>query len=240
MGRMNMLSQPRPSFKAQMHQAREEAIVEATSRLLGIKGFETMTVDEVAATVGIAKASLYKHFAGKDDLCAAAMVHGVGRLQRGGEGIGAPQAVHHGRDGREQVDDVAQAAGESPRRVMRNEQRDPDGDRDGEHQCPEGRVDRAEGEGGHPGPEGAVATALQHLGGRGECREGLRDEEQGDGGQDDEDRNASAGGQAGEDLVADARLGGDEGEIVLGSLPGVGCGTHASFFTGPGEGRGSA
>ena len=82
MGRMNMLSQPRPSFKAQMHQAREEAIVEATSRLLGIKGFETMTVDEVAATVGIAKASLYKHFAGKDDLCAAAMVHGVGRLQR--------------------------------------------------------------------------------------------------------------------------------------------------------------
>ena len=50
--------------------------------MLGIKGFETMTVDEVAATVGIAKASLYKHFAGKDDLCAAAMVHGVGRLQR--------------------------------------------------------------------------------------------------------------------------------------------------------------
>ncbi len=79
---MNQLSQPRPSFKAQMHQAREDAIVQATSRLLGEKGFETMTVDEVAAAVGIAKASLYKHFAGKDDLCAAAMVHVVGRLQR--------------------------------------------------------------------------------------------------------------------------------------------------------------
>lgn len=80
--RMNTLQSPRPSFKAQMHQAREDAIVEAASRLLGEKGFETMTVDEVAAAVGIAKASLYKHFPGKDDLCAAAMVHVVERLQR--------------------------------------------------------------------------------------------------------------------------------------------------------------
>lgn len=79
---MNTLSPSRPSFKAQMHRAREDAIVEAASRLLGEKGFETMTVDEVAAAVGIAKASLYKHFSGKDDLCTAAMVHLVERLQR--------------------------------------------------------------------------------------------------------------------------------------------------------------
>ncbi|WP_312303946.1 TetR/AcrR family transcriptional regulator [Pulveribacter sp.] len=72
---------PRLSFKAQMHRAREDAIVEAASRLLCEKGFETMTVDEVAAAVGIAKASLYKHFAGKDDLCAAAMAHGMQQLQ---------------------------------------------------------------------------------------------------------------------------------------------------------------
>lgn len=71
----------RPSFKAQMHQAREEAIVAAAGRLLGEKGFEAMTLDDVAAEVGVAKASLYKHFAGKDDLCAAAMVHAVDRLQ---------------------------------------------------------------------------------------------------------------------------------------------------------------
>ncbi|WP_344868107.1 TetR/AcrR family transcriptional regulator [Comamonas faecalis] len=70
----------RPSFKAQMHQAREDAIVQAACRLLGEKGFETMTVDEVAASAGIAKASLYKHFSGKDDLCTAAIVHGVQRL----------------------------------------------------------------------------------------------------------------------------------------------------------------
>ena len=86
---MNSLLPARPSFKAQMHRAREDAIVEAASRLLGEKGFETMTVDEVAAAVGIAKASLYKHFAGKDDLCAAAMVHLVERLQRFLDGLAA-------------------------------------------------------------------------------------------------------------------------------------------------------
>jgi AcrR family transcriptional regulator len=62
------------SFKAQMLQAREDAIVEAVNRLLAEKGFDLMTVDEVAAEVGIAKASLYKHFPSKEDLAAAAMV----------------------------------------------------------------------------------------------------------------------------------------------------------------------
>ena len=64
----------KPSFKAQMLQAREEAIVQSVNRLLSEKGFEAMTVDEVAASVGIAKASLYKHFPSKEDLAAAAMV----------------------------------------------------------------------------------------------------------------------------------------------------------------------
>ena len=62
------------SFKAQMLLAREEAIVLSVNRLLAEKGFDLMTVDEVAADVGIAKASLYKHFASKEDLAAAAMI----------------------------------------------------------------------------------------------------------------------------------------------------------------------
>jgi len=53
---------------------REDAIVAAVNRLLAEKGFDLMTVDEVAADVGIAKASLYKHFASKEALAAAAMV----------------------------------------------------------------------------------------------------------------------------------------------------------------------
>lgn len=68
------------SFKARMRQAREEALVEAASRLLGEKGFDAMTVDDVACAVGIAKASLYKHFPGKDELCTAAMVHVARRV----------------------------------------------------------------------------------------------------------------------------------------------------------------
>lgn len=61
--------------------AREDAIVQAVNRLLAEEGFELMTVDEVAADVGIAKASLYKHFPSKEDLAAAAMVRVVGLAQ---------------------------------------------------------------------------------------------------------------------------------------------------------------
>ncbi|MGE0349149.1 TetR/AcrR family transcriptional regulator [Hydrogenophaga sp.] len=69
------------SFRAQMHLAREDAIVTAVNRLLAEKGFEAMTVDEVAAEVGIAKASLYKHFPSKEDLAAAAMVRVMDRAR---------------------------------------------------------------------------------------------------------------------------------------------------------------
>lgn len=69
------------SFREQMHIAREDAIVSAVNRLLAEKGFEAMTVDEVAAEVGIAKASLYKHFPSKEDLAAAAMVRVMNRAR---------------------------------------------------------------------------------------------------------------------------------------------------------------
>ena len=69
------------SFKEQMLQAREDAIIRTVNSLLAQKGFEAMTVDEVAASVGIAKASLYKHFPSKEDLAAAAMVQVMRRAQ---------------------------------------------------------------------------------------------------------------------------------------------------------------
>ena len=78
---MNMPVVARVSFKEQMLRAREEAIVKAVNRLLAEKGFDAMTVDEVAAEVGIAKASLYKHFPSKEDLAAAAMVRVMRRAQ---------------------------------------------------------------------------------------------------------------------------------------------------------------
>ena len=72
----------KPSFKEQMLAAREEAIVQTANRLLAQKGFESMTVDEVAASVGIAKASLYKHFPSKEDLAAAEAPRGNGELKK--------------------------------------------------------------------------------------------------------------------------------------------------------------
>lgn len=78
---MKSSSVVRVSFKQQMLKAREGAIVQTVNRLLAEKGFEAMTVDEVAAQVGIAKASLYKHFSSKEDLAAAAMVLVMRRAQ---------------------------------------------------------------------------------------------------------------------------------------------------------------
>lgn len=69
-----MMDMSKPSFREQVLRVREDAIVSTVNRLLAEKGFDLMTVDEVAADVGIAKASLYKHFSSKESLAAAAMI----------------------------------------------------------------------------------------------------------------------------------------------------------------------
>lgn len=64
----------RPTVKEQQQKVREDAIIDATHALLARKGYDLMTVDEVAAEAGIAKASLYKHFDSKESLAAVAMI----------------------------------------------------------------------------------------------------------------------------------------------------------------------
>lgn len=64
----------RLSFKDQAFKLREQAILEATTRLLASKGFDLMTVDDVAGEAGISKPSLYKHFKSKEDLATEVMV----------------------------------------------------------------------------------------------------------------------------------------------------------------------
>ena len=49
-------------YRLRQLEMREEAILDAAHQLLGKLGYEEMTMDVVAAEVGIAKASLYKHF----------------------------------------------------------------------------------------------------------------------------------------------------------------------------------
>ncbi len=66
-------------YREQMLRVREDAIVQAMNRLLVSKGYDLMTVDEVAAEAGLAKASLYKHFTSKEELAAAAMVRVLNR-----------------------------------------------------------------------------------------------------------------------------------------------------------------
>ena len=84
----------KPRFRDKMHQAREDAIVQAVNRLLAEKGFEGMTVDEVAAEVGVAKASLYKHFPSKEHLAAAAMVRILQRTLAHLAALPAEQPAH--------------------------------------------------------------------------------------------------------------------------------------------------
>jgi TetR/AcrR family transcriptional regulator, regulator of autoinduction and epiphytic fitness len=81
----------KPSFKQQMLAAREVAIIDVVNRLLAEKGFDAMTVDEVAFEVGVAKASLYKHFPSKEDLATAAMVRMMQRAVQ--ELVGLPQST---------------------------------------------------------------------------------------------------------------------------------------------------
>ena len=106
----------RISFREQVLRVREDAIVSAVNRLLAEKGFDLMTVDEVAADVGIAKASLYKHFASKEALAAAAMVR---LLQRAIEVL-AQQSARAGATAFERLTAVTQwaldlqVAGEMP------------------------------------------------------------------------------------------------------------------------------
>jgi TetR/AcrR family transcriptional regulator, regulator of autoinduction and epiphytic fitness len=53
---------------------REDAIVDVVNQLLAERGYDLMTVDEVASTAGMSKASLYTHFRSKEELAAVAMV----------------------------------------------------------------------------------------------------------------------------------------------------------------------
>lgn len=83
----------RPSYREQVLRLREDAIVQAVNRLLATKGYDLMTVDEVAAEAGIAKASLYKHFTSKEELAGAAMVRVLDRALAFVDGLRAGPPV---------------------------------------------------------------------------------------------------------------------------------------------------
>ncbi len=74
------MSAPETSLRDRQRQMRENAILEATHRLLAEKGYQGMTMDDLATRVGIAKGSLYQHFKSKEELIGAALVSFMDRI----------------------------------------------------------------------------------------------------------------------------------------------------------------
>jgi AcrR family transcriptional regulator len=68
------------SLRDRQRQLREEAILETANRLLSEKGYQGMTMDDLANRVGIAKGSLYQHFRSKDELVGVALVAFMNRI----------------------------------------------------------------------------------------------------------------------------------------------------------------
>ena len=68
------------SLKDRQRQMREAAILEAAHRLLAEKGYQGMTMDDLATRVGIAKGSLYQHFKSKEELIGVALVSFMDRI----------------------------------------------------------------------------------------------------------------------------------------------------------------
>ncbi|EJM96502.1 TetR/AcrR family transcriptional regulator [Herbaspirillum sp. YR522] len=62
------------SFKDQAFKLRENAILDAATAVLASKGYDLMTMDDVAGAVGISKPSLYKHFKSKEELVGDTMI----------------------------------------------------------------------------------------------------------------------------------------------------------------------
>jgi TetR/AcrR family transcriptional regulator, regulator of autoinduction and epiphytic fitness len=84
---------PRKTFREAQFELREEAILDATNRLLAEKGYEAMSMDDIATEVGIAKGSLYKHFESKEAMAAAVMTRLLTQTREALAGLGPQMAA---------------------------------------------------------------------------------------------------------------------------------------------------
>jgi AcrR family transcriptional regulator len=69
-------------FQERLRKQREEEILVAAYGLLTERSYEGMTMDEVAAQVGISKVTLYQHFASKEALAAGIAVNQMRRIEQ--------------------------------------------------------------------------------------------------------------------------------------------------------------
>jgi TetR/AcrR family transcriptional regulator, fatty acid metabolism regulator protein len=76
---MQPLTAPR-SLKEKQRQEREALILQAAEAVLLEKGYHEMSIDEIAARVGIAKGTVYLHFPSKEELVLALVERDTQRL----------------------------------------------------------------------------------------------------------------------------------------------------------------
>ncbi|MEO6987879.1 MAG: TetR/AcrR family transcriptional regulator [Aquihabitans sp.] len=70
---------PRPGFTAEQENRRRR-LIDAAFELGAEGGYEAVHMRDVAATANVALATIYRNFASKDELLAAAMTEWIGRL----------------------------------------------------------------------------------------------------------------------------------------------------------------
>jgi len=68
------------SLRERRRQLLYDEILTAVGELLGEKGYSAMSMDELAARVGISKPTLYSIFPTKEDLLVETIVHGMDRV----------------------------------------------------------------------------------------------------------------------------------------------------------------
>jgi AcrR family transcriptional regulator len=68
------------SLRERRRQLLQDEIIQAATELLKERGYSAMSMDELAARVGVSKPTLYSHFATKEDLLVAAVMRTLDRM----------------------------------------------------------------------------------------------------------------------------------------------------------------
>jgi AcrR family transcriptional regulator len=69
-----------PSLKEKQRKEREALILEAAESFFSEKGYHNVSMEEIAANVGIAKGTVYLHFPSKEALCVALYIRDMQQL----------------------------------------------------------------------------------------------------------------------------------------------------------------
>jgi AcrR family transcriptional regulator len=78
---MSIADGPR-SLKDRQREERERLLLEAAEELLAEKGYHEMSIDEIAARVGVSKGTVYLHFSSKEELVLAYLGRGMRRFMQ--------------------------------------------------------------------------------------------------------------------------------------------------------------